>query len=268
MSGRNSRQSFLGPISDEIFAECRACIVGLGGGGSHILQQLAHIGVQNLLLFDPDKIEISNLNRLVGATHADAMAGVFKVEIGTRIARQINPYCRVEAVADSWQQRPKLLRTSDVVFGCIDTFRGRYELEITCRRYMIPYIDIGMEVHSAPTGHLISGQVILSMPGGPCMRCLGFITENDLAHETERYGDAGPRPQVVWPNGILASSAVGVFVQLFSNWSPTPPPVCVNYDGNKHLLFEDKRAIHLAGRACPHLTDVEGTGNPLWIPES
>jgi hypothetical protein len=89
-----------------------------------------------------------------------------------------------------------------------------------------------------------------------------------LAREAERYGEAGPRPQVVWPNGVLASSAVGIFVQLFSNWSPNPPSVCINYDGNRHLLFEDKRATHLAGRACPHLIDVEGTGNPVWIPES
>jgi molybdopterin/thiamine biosynthesis adenylyltransferase len=229
---------------------------------------VAHLGVNNFLVFDADRVELSNLNRLVGATYEDAKSEILKVEIASRVARLLNPYCRIEAVPDTWQNRPKLLRSSDVVFGCVDTFRGRYELEIACRRYLIPYIDIGMEVHAKSDGHFVSGQVILSMPGGPCMRCLGYITDADLAREAEQYGAAGPRPQVVWPNGVLASSAVGIFTQLFANWSLSPPPICLNYDGNRHRLFEDSRAAHLKDKNCPHLGDVEGLGNPLWIPES
>jgi len=40
-----SRQNFLGPRAQDILVNTRAAIVGLGGGGSHIAQQLAHIGV-------------------------------------------------------------------------------------------------------------------------------------------------------------------------------------------------------------------------------
>jgi molybdopterin-synthase adenylyltransferase len=45
MSERYARQSFLGPKSKEVFKNCRVCIIGLGGGGSHVVQQLAHIGI-------------------------------------------------------------------------------------------------------------------------------------------------------------------------------------------------------------------------------
>jgi tRNA A37 threonylcarbamoyladenosine dehydratase len=41
MTERLSRQSFLGQSSDEILAHCRVGIIGLGGGGSHIAQQLS-----------------------------------------------------------------------------------------------------------------------------------------------------------------------------------------------------------------------------------
>ena len=61
------RQSFLGANSEEAFSKCHAAIIGLGGGGSHIAQQLAHLGVGNFVLFDPDHVEKTNLNRLVGS---------------------------------------------------------------------------------------------------------------------------------------------------------------------------------------------------------
>src|SRR6266849_8531402 len=50
------------------------------------------------------------------------------------------------------------------------------------------------------------GQVIMSSPDGPCMRCMGFLTGEKLAAEAALYGNAGARPQVVWHNGVLAST--------------------------------------------------------------
>src|SRR5260370_36729390 len=42
-------------------------VVGNGGGGSHVIQQLAYLGIGNFVLVDGDRAEGSNLNRLVGA---------------------------------------------------------------------------------------------------------------------------------------------------------------------------------------------------------
>ena len=44
---RLDRQSFLGADSADVLDECRAATVGLGGGGSHVNQQLAHLGLGN-----------------------------------------------------------------------------------------------------------------------------------------------------------------------------------------------------------------------------
>lgn len=125
----------------------------------------------------------------------------------------LQPTAIIKGFACKWQDNPEPLRQCQIVFGCVDSYQGRHELEVACRRYLMHYIDIGMDVHGTEKP-VIGGQVILSSPGGICMRCMGFLTDERLAQEAARYGKAGPRPQVVWPNGVLASTAVGLAVIL------------------------------------------------------
>ena len=49
----------------------RIAIVGCGGTGSFVAQELAHLGATNILLLDPDRLTKTNLNRVVGATPGD-----------------------------------------------------------------------------------------------------------------------------------------------------------------------------------------------------
>src|SRR5450759_1447448 len=78
---RYSRQSFLGPDAEARIARCTVGIAGLGGGGSHIVQQLAHIGFKRYVMYDGDAIEESNLNRLVGARSVDVVAATPKLHL-------------------------------------------------------------------------------------------------------------------------------------------------------------------------------------------
>ena len=100
MENRLARQSFHGPNSDSVLASCRVGLVGFGGGGSHIAQQLAHVGVGAFVVVDPDVVEDTNLNRLVGATAADVERGTAKGEIAERVIRGVNPKARVAKVRD------------------------------------------------------------------------------------------------------------------------------------------------------------------------
>ena len=59
----------------------------------------------------------------------------------------IRSAANVETFTCRWQDRPEPLRGCDIVFGCVDSFAERRELEIACRRHLIPLIDIGMDVH-------------------------------------------------------------------------------------------------------------------------
>lgn len=246
-----SRQSFLGPQAQEILQNCTVAIVGLGGGGSHIVQQLAHLGVLNYILYDPQTVDLSNLNRMVGASRSDI--GNFKTSVAERLILGLQPKAHVRVIADCWQSSPELLRSCDLVFGCVDTFKDRSEIEASARRYLIPYIDIGMEVFQIKNDPpRMVGQVILSLPGEVCLRCLEFITEKNLNLEASKYGAAGGRPQVIWPNGILASTAVGMAVDMLTGWSRFNIPIYVSYDGNGLQLTRHVRLDYDLPEICSH----------------
>lgn len=257
MSDRLASQQFLGSDSDEILGGVTAGVVGLSGGGSHIVQQLTHVGVGSFVPVDFDIVEEKNLNRLVGATAEDVQRKLPKTAIAERVIRGINPLAKVTPCRATWQESTTVLRRCDVIFGCVDSYRERDELEHFCRRFLIPYIDIGMDVHDAPGGFSVSGQTVLSSPGGPCLWCLGILTKQRIAAEAGNYGDAGSRPQVVWVNGVLASLAVGLFVQLVCPWHGTPQiTACCEFDGNRHRV-ETNRLDHAEGLHCTHYRDDE-----------
>lgn len=262
---RLDRQSFLGPNSEHMLRECTVGLVGLGGGGAHVVQQLAHLGVGGFVLVDPDRIDLTNTNRLLGGTLADAEADILKVAIAERVIRGVQPGARVVAVPDTWLAAMDDLKVCDVIVGAVDSYKERDQLERFARRHLIPYIDIGMDVHKlGKNGFLISGQVIMSMPGGPCLRCCGLVTEERLTLEAQAYGAAGGRPQVVWPNGVLASTAVGLLAQIIAPWHPKLSEfVYIEYDGNKGTMRVSARVELLRGKSCPH-HPADEVGDPLF----
>jgi hypothetical protein len=265
---RYSRQSFLGPDSEADIAACTVGIVGLGGGGSHVVQQLAHLGFQNYVLYDDEHVEKTNLNRLVGATLADTKSdgqpGTAKLDVAIRTIRGLQPDASIIAVPSRWQVNPLALRECHVVFGGVDSYLGRHELEVACRRYLIHYIDIGMDVHGT-TLPVIGGQIILSSPEGPCMKCIQFLTEEKLAREGTNYGAAGGKPQVVWANGVLASSAVGLCIELVTGWSQKRRShAYLVYDGNTGLVNESLTLLRL-DPFCRQHHPIESCGDPVLI---
>jgi hypothetical protein len=266
---RYERQSFLGSESESVLGGARAGIVGLGGGGSHIAQQLAHIGIGHFVLTDMDHYEDKNHNRTVGGVASDIGNRTLKVRIAERTILAVNPHADVFAVEGRWQTALSKLRECDVVFGCVDSYTERDQLENLCRRYLIPYIDIGMDVHQADSGYAVQGQVILSMPGDLCLRCFNFLRQDVLDHEAQGYGKAGGRPQVIWPNGVLASTAVGLFTELMSPWHPASRgrSVMYDYDGNRHTMTVSSRVAALERILCHHFRDAHDVGDPFWKPD-
>lgn len=251
-SARSQRQSFLGPRSDEILQSACVAIIGVSGGGSPIAQQLAHVGYGTVHLIDPDFVEEHHAHRLVGISKAAIRNKWNKVDVARRLMNKINPSCRAVAHPGRWQNVLATLLECDLVFSCVDGYLERDELERFLRRYEMPLIDVGMDVYEAATGHHICGQVITSIPGQHCMRCFGLIRDDLLEQEAARYGAAGGAPQVVWPNGVLASTAVGIATAMFLPWNTAarPAPYLV-YDGDRSELAPSPRLRHLAP-TCPH----------------
>lgn len=261
---QHDRQSFLGPTSEQDLADITVGILGLGGGGSHVVQQLAHLGVGGYVLVDPDTIDETNLNRLVSGTRADVEGKKQKVWIAERTIRRVLPDARISAHARPWQEVARELKHCDVIIGGLDSVIAKDEVDSFGKRFLIPYIDMGMDVHKLGNRFLIAGQVVLTLPGGPCLRCMGVVTEAALATEARLYGAAGGKPQVVWPNGVLASTAVGLFTQLVCPWYDKPMSAAyLEYDGNKHTVSPSMRLAAIVNRPCRHYTTHE-TGEPRF----
>ena len=253
MKERYSRQSFLGEAGQAAIEKTRICVSGLGGGGSIIAPELAHLGFHDIALFDSDYGDETNMNRTMTLVETDIAAGTLKVEAARRRILEINPRANVEIYPCRWQEKPEIIQASDLVFGSVDSFSERQQLEACCRRHLIPYIDIGMDVHDAGEGPPgMGGQVILSRPGFPCMFCMGFLTEEKLGREANNYGAAGRKPQVVWANGVLASAAVGIAVDLLTDWTQSlRGPVYLSFRGNDGTLTQHVRLPHIP-KVCLH----------------
>ncbi len=252
-NNRYSRQLFLGKNAEKTISNLKIGVVGLSGGGSHIVQQLAHIGFKKYVLADPDIInDDSNLNRVVGATIEDAKKMRSKFAVFERLVRNLHPRAEVLGGKKRWEELFSDFKSCDIIFGCLDTVIGRRDLENFCRRYLIEYIDIGMGVETSAKPFSMFGQIQLSIPGHPCLMCNGFITDESLKNEANNYGQKTKRPQVVWPNGILASTAIGIAMDLITNWTSTNREAeYLSYNGNDHTI-SDHLMKDYRKNICPH----------------
>lgn len=144
-------------------AECailrtkRVLVVGCGGLGGHILDQLARIGVGFIRAVDGDVFESTNLNRqllsqmpLLGTSKANAAAAHLAL---------VNPDVAVEAVEGflTAENAPELIAGCDIVMDALDNIPSRKALAAACAEAGIPY------VYGAIQGWV--AQAAVSMPG-------------------------------------------------------------------------------------------------------
>lgn len=208
-------------------AGAKVTIIGLGGLGSHVAQQLAYLGVQSFALVDFDVVTDSSLNRLVGAVDADVEAKIKKIAVADRMIRQVNPRASVE-VLDGRIPGPdaeRLVAWADVVFGCVDRDLHRLELTETCSNHRKPYFDVASDTGGGEEPWY-GGRVVFCHGNG-CLVCWGLLDQEQMAldrmTEAEREADrriygvdrgalhqAGPA--VVSVNGAVASLAVTEFM--------------------------------------------------------
>jgi hypothetical protein len=97
---------------------------------------------------------------------------------------------------------------------------------------------------------------------------MGLVTDEALAKEAARYGAAGGKPQVVWPNGTLASIAVGSFMKLVTPWEThKPTPLLLEYDGDLQTVAPSNKLAYLL-RYCRHFDSMNELGDPFWTSDA
>src|SRR5438309_802127 len=128
MTERFERQmQFFGSEGQARLRGARVAIVGIGGLGTHVAQQLSLLGVGAMVLIDAEQLAVTNRNRYVGAWHDDPIPGSWKVDLGERLVKLIDPNITVTKVRDSFVTETAFEQIigADYVFGCLDSEGAR-----------------------------------------------------------------------------------------------------------------------------------------------
>jgi molybdopterin/thiamine biosynthesis adenylyltransferase len=240
VDGRYDRQvRAFGPEGQAVLGRLSVAIAGLGGTGSIVAQQLAHLGVGRLMLIDHDEVDTSNLNRLQGATTGDV--GLPKVAVAARSISAINPRATCDPVVGDVTDAALAERLTDVdfIFGCTDSMASRAVLNQLAYQYLIPMIDMGVSIH-VEAGRLasVTGRVQMLAPGLGCLLCADGIDGQQVRWEmmspAQRRADpyfenaSIPQPAVMPLNGVVTSAAVAMFLSAITS-----------YPGESRLLHYD-----------------------------
>ena len=266
--------------------DVRVGIIGCGGTGSVVVQMLAHLGIQHLTLVDPDVVELSNLNRLVGATWADVRRGRTKVHIAQRLVRWINPQARVQALPTSATnpQAITALKGLDMLFGCTDNHGSRLLLNQLAVQYLIPYLDLGAGLQVTPGGGLAAagGQVRLVRPGAFCLACIDGFDRVQAAQALSPLAQKRriargyvqnvdmPTPAVLFLNSAIASLAVAEFVNLWTGYRVSTSLLYFDLLSSRLTPAEAERQAWCVtcgeggSLAMGDLESVPGTGDEMW----
>lgn len=182
-----------GARTTEDLRQLRVGIIGCGGTGSAVASLLARIGVTRFGLIDVDRVDITNLNRLVFSTRADAIAGRYKVDVVGDAIANIGLAQRVVKMKH-YVNAPEcrdLLRSCDLIFGCTDDHLGRNFLNRLAHFYFIPVIDLGVLIEPKEDGgyDTFDGRVTVIQPGYTCQICRQLISPQTMLEESMRRHD-------------------------------------------------------------------------------
>ena len=244
-------------------------LVGGGGVGSALAQQLALLGVGRITSIDPEELDETNRNRFVGARTTDVVPGTLKVAIIDRLIRETNSYVGSIPIAKSLLSLEAFdaIRASDWIFGCLDDDGPRAVLNELCAAHGLPYIDLAADV---PASGIYGGRVCVAVDGDGCLECLGQLDRCDVrryfeSQEQRDQEDAVygvPRqaltergPSVAPLNGVVGGLAATEFMVAVTGLRrPTRL--------QEYRAWESKVVVNtdLPRPDCPCCKGIRGTG--------
>jgi hypothetical protein len=222
-----------------VLGNLRTAIVGCGGTGSAVAEQLVRLGVRHLLVIDPDELSDSNLTRVYGSRPRDV--GRPKVDVLADHLQQLASDANIVRLQSKITMLPaaRALMDADVIFGCTDDNAGRLVLSRLATYMMAPVIDCGVILTSNGADQLdgIHGRITILHPGAACLVCRDRVDMARAASETmlpaeharllrEGYAPAlaGIEPSIVSFTTAVAAQAVGELLERLTGFGPTPVP--------------------------------------------
>jgi molybdopterin/thiamine biosynthesis adenylyltransferase len=249
-------------MSDQVIS-----IVGVGGLGSIVAEHLIHMGFHEINLIDPDVLELSNLNRVVGAYYRDAQQKLPKVDVVRRHLININPNATVTAYKSDVHDKEieRVLALSDWMIVATDNHSSRLRAQELSVKYFVPLLSLGVNITVKDNKiEDMSGEVITARVGDYlCLQCLNRI--NPIKVASEKHPDATIRealvkrgyvtgqdvkePAVKTLNASLATMAVEVLVNQYTDVRRHVPVLV--YENNGHMsIYEDRESVEMRNKRC------------------
>ena len=260
-----------GKDSQNTIGRMKVGIVGLGSVGCIVAEAVARIGITQVALIDPDKVEEHNLDRLLYGTTKDI--GRLKVELATKAmlrsatAEKIQITALPVSVHDKTAYKEAL--DCDVLFSCVDRPAARDVLNYIAHAHLIPVIDGGIAVETdTQNDQLFSAhwRAHIVTPYHQCLRCNGqyntsmVVVELDGSLDDPSYiSNLPPEERLVNQNVFPFSLGVaGMEVNLMlryllaPDWWPlvrqqdyqfiTAETRIINEECHPNCTFRDRRA--------------------------
>lgn len=221
-------------------SQTKVGIVGVGGTGSPTAEQLVRLGVQDIVLIDPDDFKPSNLSRVYGSMWRSSKkrwssrSRGKKVKLVAAYLRRIRPDTQIQAIPKNVvvQAAAEALLDRDVIFLCTDDHWGRSIGNRIAYQYLIPSINLGLRI-TAEHGAIEAGAGVIDVlrPDLPCLWCSEFLRASRIAAESMRPQDRTSLEQEGYVEGLdssgpsvlsfttsLSGMAVSLFLQLVTDF--------------------------------------------------
>jgi adenylyltransferase/sulfurtransferase len=178
---RYARQRLISWWEQDRLAAARVLVIGAGALGNEILKLLALSGVGHILIYDMDRIEVSNLSRTVLFKETDA--GAYKAEVAAERVVELNPHAVAVGRSHNIIHATGLgvFVWADIVICGLDNRLARMFVNSSCARTRRTWIDGAIEG--------LSGIVRVFDPAQTaCYECT--MNEADRKHVQDRLSCA------------------------------------------------------------------------------
>ncbi|KHJ40715.1 ThiF family protein [Trichuris suis] len=151
-------------------------VVGIGGVGSVVAEMLTRCGIGKLILFDYDKVEMANMNRLFFQPH---QTGLSKVHAARQTLQEINPDVQIEIydmniiTVENFKTFMDRIKNGsltgnqvDLVLSCVDNYEARMAVNAACNELHQRWFESGVSENA------VSGHIQFIVPGETaCFAC-------------------------------------------------------------------------------------------------
>lgn len=208
----------------KLLSQLRIGVVGAGGTGSAVFEQLVRLGIGEIVVIDDDRLSKSNLTRIHEAGIDDV--GELKVDVARNSATRIGLGTTVNAVEGRISDKSvaRRLKHCDLIFGCTDDHTGRQVLSKFATWYLIMVIDMGFLVSTTETKKIagLFGRVSTVVPDAACLVCRDYATPVGLQAESLPPAERAARAAEGYVPGLGdPDPSVGTFTALVASFAVT-----------------------------------------------